>query len=39
MSSLTIGENQIRRVETETIDGVLIRSYVIPVLQEQPSAV
>ena len=27
------------RVETETIDGVSIRSYVIPVLQEQPSAV
>ncbi len=27
------------QVETETIDGVAIRSYVIPVLQEQPSAV
>ena len=27
------------RVETEAIDGVSIRSYVIPVLQEQPSAV
>ena len=27
------------QVETETIDGVSIRSYVIPVLQEQPSAV
>ena len=27
------------RVETETIDGVSIRSYVIPVLQEQSSAV
>ncbi len=27
------------QVETETIDGVSIQSYVIPVLQEQPSAV
>ncbi len=27
------------QVETETIDGVSIRSYVIPVIQEQPSAV
>ncbi len=27
------------RVETEAIDGVSIRSYVIPVIQEQPSAV
>ncbi len=27
------------RVETETVDGVTIRSYVIPVVQEQPSAV
>ena len=27
------------KVETETIDGVSIRSYVIPVLQEQPSSV
>ena len=27
------------RVETEAIDGVSIRSYVIPVVQEQPSAV
>ena len=26
------------RVETETIDGVKIRSYVIPVMQERPSA-
>ena len=27
------------KVETETIDGVTIRSYVIPVVQEQPSSV
>ena len=27
------------RVETETIDGLTIRSYVIPVIQEQPSSV
>ena len=27
------------RVETETVDGVTIRSYVIPVIQEQPSSV
>ena len=27
------------RIETETIDGVKIRSYVIPVMQERPSAV
>ena len=25
------------RVETETIDGLAIRSYVIPVIQERPS--
>ena len=25
------------RVETETVDGVKIRSYVIPVVQERPS--
>ena len=27
------------RVETETVDAITIRSYVIPVIQEQPSAV
>ena len=27
------------RVETETIEGVTIRSYVIPVIQEQPSSI
>ena len=27
------------RIETETIDGISIRSYVIPVVQEQPSSV
>jgi hypothetical protein len=27
------------RIETETVDGITIRSYVIPVIQEQPSAV
>ena len=27
------------RVETETLDGFTIRSYVIPVVQEQPSSV
>lgn len=27
------------RVETETVDNVMIRSYVIPVVQEQPSSV
>ena len=27
------------RIETETVDGITIRSYVIPVVQEQPSAV
>lgn len=27
------------RVETETVDGVTIRSYVIPVVQEQPPSV
>lgn len=27
------------RVETETVDGVTVRSYVIPVVQERPSAV
>ena len=26
------------RVETETIDGLTIRSYVIPVMQKRPSA-
>ncbi len=30
-------ENPEPRVETETIDGLMIRSYVIPVLQELPS--
>ena len=25
------------RVETETVDGSMIRSYVIPVIQERPS--
>lgn len=30
-------ENPESRVETETIDGLQIRSYVIPVLQERPS--
>ncbi len=25
------------RVETETLDGITIRSYVIPVVQERPS--
>ena len=29
--------NPIPRVETETVDGLTIRSYVIPVIQEQPS--
>jgi hypothetical protein len=28
-----------RRVETETLDGFTIRSYVVPVVQEQPSSV
>ena len=28
-----------QRVETETVDSVMIRSYVIPVIQEQPSSV
>ena len=32
-------ENPTPRVETETIDGLTIRSYVIPVIQEQPSSV
>ncbi len=27
------------RVETETVDGVTVRSYVIPVIQEQPSSI
>ena len=27
------------RVETETLEGLTIRSYVIPVVQERPSAV
>ena len=27
------------RVETETVDGVTIRSYVIPVVQELPSSI
>ena len=31
--------NPTPRVETETIDGLTIRSYVIPVIQEQPSSV
>lgn len=31
--------NPTSRLETETIDGLKIRSYVIPVLQERPSAV
>ena len=31
--------NPTPRVETETIDGLTIRSYVIPVVQEQPSSV
>ena len=31
--------NPASRVETETIDGLTIRSYVIPVVQEQPSSV
>ena len=26
------------RVETETLDGSMIRSYVIPVIQERPSS-
>ena len=26
------------RVETETVDGVTVRSYVIPVIQKQPSS-
>ncbi len=32
-------QNPEARVETETIDGVQIRSYVIPVIQESPSSV
>ena len=32
-------ETPIPLVETETIDGVSIRSYIIPVVQEQPSSV
>ena len=32
-------QNPEPRVETETIEGVTIRSYVIPVIQEQPSSV
>ena len=31
--------NPMPRVETETIDGLTIRSYIIPVIQEQPSSV
>ena len=31
--------NPVPRVETETVDGLTIRSYVIPVLQERPSSV
>ena len=31
--------NPTARVETETVDGLTIRSYVIPVMQEQPSSV
>lgn len=30
--------NPTARVETETVDGLTIRSYVIPVMQEQPSS-
>ena len=37
MSYLIIGRSRRRGVETETVDGVKIRSYVIPVVQEQPS--
>ena len=31
-------KNPTARVETETVDGLTIRSYVIPVMQEQPSS-
>ena len=31
--------NPIPHVETETVDGLTIRSYVIPVMQEQPSSI
>ncbi len=31
--------NPIPRVEMETIDGLTIRSYVIPVVQQQPSSI
>ena len=31
--------NPTSRVETETVDGLTIRSYIIPVVQEQPSSV
>ena len=31
--------NPTSRVETETIDDLTIRSYIIPVVQEQPSSV
>ena len=31
--------NPTPRIETETIDGLTIRSYIIPVMQEQPSSV
>ena len=31
--------NPTPRVETETIEGLTIRSYVIPVIQKQPSSV
>lgn len=31
-------EKSISKVETDTVDGVVIHCYVIPVLQERPSA-
>ena len=39
MLYLTIRNNPTSRLEIETIEGLKIRSYVIPVIQKRPSAV